>query len=75
MTVETWRLNSVAWQLIYTLQKTLGGLTGAFWEARCSPLRKLHNQDGALRGLMLPCQLNGSKRLADDDDSRLMFAE
>ena len=45
MTAETWRLHSVAWQLIYTLQKTLGGLTGAFWEARCSPLRKLHSQD------------------------------
>ena len=34
MTAETWRLHSMAWQLIYTLQKTLGGLTGTFWEAR-----------------------------------------
>ena len=37
MTAETWRLHSMAWQLIYTLQKTLGGLTGPFWEARSGP--------------------------------------
>ena len=42
MTPETWRLHSVAWQLIHTLQRTLGGLTGAFWEAR-SGLAALHS--------------------------------
>ena len=42
MTPETWRLHSVAWQLIHTLQRTLGGLTGAFWEAR-SGLAGLHS--------------------------------
>ena len=38
MSAETWRLHSMAWQLIYTLQKTLGGLTGTFWEARSGPV-------------------------------------
>ena len=42
MTAETWRLHSMAWQLIYTLQKTLGGLTGTFWEARSGPVTCAH---------------------------------
>ena len=42
MTAETWRLHSVAWQLIHALQRTPGGLAGPFCEAR-SGLAALHS--------------------------------